>query len=148
MKIFVLVLASSLVYSSHAFTSTAQQTGLKVGTVSRQSTVLSEATTTLDESPTETEEDSSSKEEEIVNTLEFPPPLTKVQRVQRAAKFWSSAIPIVLSYYSKDAELRVKVSYCYCAYHMCMSSYVYFICAYHYVHICIIFVLMNTFLII
>ena len=40
--------------------------------------------------------------------VEFPPPLTKAQRLQRAAKFWSSALPIVLSYYSKDAELRVK----------------------------------------
>ena len=110
MKISALVLFSSLVlYTSHAFTSTTQQTGLKVSTVSRQSTVLSEATTTLDESPTETEV--SLSEEEVTTSLEFPPPLTKVQRVQRAAKFWSSAIPIVLSYYSKDAELRVKVSF-------------------------------------
>ena len=44
-------------------------------------------------------------------TIEFPPPLTKVQRLQRAAKFWSSAIPIVLSYYSKSAELRVKEAF-------------------------------------
>ena len=109
MKIAIaLVFASSLVNASHAFTSTTQQTNLKFGTVSRQSSFLSEATTTLDESPTGTED--SSEEEEVVNNLDFPPPLTKVQRVQRAAKFWSSAIPIVLSYYSKDAELRVKVS--------------------------------------
>ena len=122
MKIAIaLVLASSLVYSSHAFTST-QHTNIKVSTVSRQSTILSEATTTtLDESPTETEEDSSSEEEEVTTSLEFPPPLTKVQRVQRAAKFWSSAIPIVLSYYSKDAELRVKVSFRTCAYNVCIS---------------------------
>ena len=45
------------------------------------------------------------------NDVDFPPPLTGVQRVQRAAQFWSSAIPIVLSYYSKDAELRVKESF-------------------------------------
>jgi aarF domain-containing kinase len=44
-------------------------------------------------------------------SIDFPPPLTKVQRLQRAAKFWSSAIPIVLSYYSKSAELRVKESF-------------------------------------
>lgn len=44
-------------------------------------------------------------------SIEFPPPLTKVQRLQRAAKFWSSAVPIVLSYYSKDAELRVKEAF-------------------------------------
>ena len=110
MKIAIaLVLASSLVYSSHAFTSTTPQTNLKFGTVCRQSSFLNEATTTLDASPTET--DNSSEEEEVTTSLEFPPPLTKVQRVQRAAKFWSSAIPIVLSYYSKDAELRVKVSF-------------------------------------
>ena len=42
------------------------------------------------------------------NDVDFPPPLTGIQRVQQAAQFWSSAIPIVLSYYSKDAELRVK----------------------------------------
>ncbi|KAL3800570.1 hypothetical protein ACHAWO_009814 [Cyclotella atomus] len=44
-------------------------------------------------------------------SVDFPPPLTKVQRLQRAAKFWSSALPIVLSYYSKSAELRVKESF-------------------------------------
>ena len=136
MKILLpaLVLASSSVYTSLAFTSTTQQTNFKFGTVSRQSTILNEATTTLDESPTETEDSSKDKEEEeVVNSLEFPPPLTKVQRVQRAAKFWSSAIPIVLSYYSKDAELRVKVSFGLCAYHMCISyvlSYVHIICSY------------------
>ena len=130
-----LVLTSSLVFASHAFT-TKQTNNPKVNTVSRQSTVLSEATTTLNASPTETEV--SPEEEKVVATLEFPPPLTKVQRVQRAAKFWSSAIPIVLSYYSKDAELRVKVSFfCYCAYHVCISC-VHIICAYQmcisYVH--------------
>ncbi|KAL3801056.1 hypothetical protein HJC23_002349 [Cyclotella cryptica] len=44
-------------------------------------------------------------------SVEFPPPLTTVERLQRAAKFWSSAIPIVLSYYSKSAELRVKEAF-------------------------------------
>ncbi|KAL7486250.1 hypothetical protein ACHAW6_011850 [Cyclotella cf. meneghiniana] len=44
-------------------------------------------------------------------SVEFPPPLTQVERLQRAAKFWSSAIPIVLSYYSKSAELRVKEAF-------------------------------------
>lgn len=51
------------------------------------------------------------QEQEPTTSFEFPPPLTKVQRLQRAAKFWSSAIPIVLSYYSKDAELRVKEAF-------------------------------------
>jgi Predicted unusual protein kinase len=43
-----------------------------------------------------------------VASVEFPPPLSKVDRIKRASKFWSSAIPIVLSYYSKGAELEVK----------------------------------------
>lgn len=46
-----------------------------------------------------------------IPTIEFPPPLTKVENVQRAAKFWSSALPIVLSYYSKSAELQVKEAF-------------------------------------
>jgi len=48
---------------------------------------------------------------ELDTSVEFPPPLTKMERLQRAAQFWSSALPIVLSYYSKDAELRVKESF-------------------------------------
>eukprot|EP01083_Nonionella_stella_P250857 866189_1 len=38
-------------------------------------------------------------------TVDFPPPLSKIDRLKRAATFWSSALPIVLSYYSKSAEL-------------------------------------------
>lgn len=47
----------------------------------------------------------------IKSTVQFPPPLTNVQRLQRAAQFWSSAVPIALSYYSKSAELRVKEAF-------------------------------------
>jgi aarF domain-containing kinase len=43
-----------------------------------------------------------------VASVEFPPPLSKIDRLTRASKFWSSAIPIVLSYYSKGAELEFK----------------------------------------
>ena len=43
-----------------------------------------------------------------ITDVEFPPALTKVQRMSRAATFWSSALPIVLNYYSKSAELQVK----------------------------------------
>eukprot|EP00554_Chaetoceros_debilis_P009926 CAMPEP_0194104704 /NCGR_PEP_ID=MMETSP0150-20130528/5032_1 /TAXON_ID=122233 /ORGANISM="Chaetoceros debilis, Strain MM31A-1" /LENGTH=594 /DNA_ID=CAMNT_0038792341 /DNA_START=162 /DNA_END=1946 /DNA_ORIENTATION=+ len=38
-------------------------------------------------------------------TVDFPPPLSKIDALKRAAEFWSSALPIVLSYYSKSAEL-------------------------------------------
>ncbi len=40
--------------------------------------------------------------------IEFPPPLSKVDRLKRAAKFWSNAIPIVASYYSKTIELQFQ----------------------------------------
>eukprot|EP00985_Skeletonema_marinoi_P019386 scaffold11096_cov114-Skeletonema_marinoi.AAC.1 len=58
-----------------------------------------------------TENSSDDNTEGTKPTIEFPPPLTKVQRLERAAKFWSSAIPIVLSYYSKSAELLVKEAF-------------------------------------
>ena len=61
----------------------------------------------LPDAPTENNNDDISTKA----TVEFPPPLTKVQRLERAAKFWSSAIPIVLSYYSKSAELLVKEAF-------------------------------------
>ncbi|KAL9188984.1 hypothetical protein ACHAXT_011474 [Thalassiosira profunda] len=54
---------------------------------------------------------SADSDDSPATTFEFPPPLTRTQRLQRAAKFWSSALPIVLSYYSKDAELRVKEAF-------------------------------------
>lgn len=51
---------------------------------------------------------SSDANEDVGINVEFPPPLSKVDRLKRAATFWSSAIPIVLSYYSKAAELQVS----------------------------------------
>jgi len=42
----------------------------------------------------------------IESTIDFPPPLTKFQRLQRATKFWTSALPIVFSYYTKEMELQ------------------------------------------
>eukprot|EP00978_Attheya_sp_CCMP212_P048620 scaffold551481_cov63-Attheya_sp.AAC.1 len=41
-------------------------------------------------------------------TVDFPPPLSNLDRVKRAATFWSSAVPIVASYYGKYAEMKVK----------------------------------------
>ncbi len=43
--------------------------------------------------------------------IEFPPPLSKVDRLKRATRFWSTAVPIVLSYYSKSAELRATEAF-------------------------------------
>ena len=41
-------------------------------------------------------------------TITFPPPLSKVDRLKRAAQFWSSALPIVASYYTKSSEVYVR----------------------------------------
>lgn len=46
-----------------------------------------------------------------IPTIEFPPPLSTVDRLKRAGEFWSSAVPIVLSYYSKSAELQLKEAF-------------------------------------
>jgi hypothetical protein len=42
------------------------------------------------------------------SSVEFPPPLTTVERLQRAATFWSVAIPIVANYYGKFAEMKLR----------------------------------------
>lgn len=38
----------------------------------------------------------------------FPPPLSNVGRLKRAATFWSTAIPIVANYYGKFAEMKLR----------------------------------------
>jgi len=62
-----------------------------------------------DQSSSSADNDNDNNNSNVI--VDFPPPLTNVERLQRAAKFWTSAIPIVLSYYSKDAELRVKEAF-------------------------------------
>jgi hypothetical protein len=57
------------------------------------------------------DDDDDSRNNKIVNTIDFPPPLTKFQRLQRATKFWTSALPIVFSYYTKETELRLLESF-------------------------------------
>lgn len=41
-------------------------------------------------------------------TAEFPPPLTQFEKFQRAATFWSTAIPIVANYYGLIGNLRLQ----------------------------------------
>jgi len=48
------------------------------------------------------------KEESEEFEIEFPPPLSKVDRLKRAAKFWSSALPIVGAYYSLSTEIYIR----------------------------------------
>jgi hypothetical protein len=52
-----------------------------------------------------TEKVAMTQEEESV---EFPPPLSTVDRLKRAATFWSVAIPIVANYYGKFAEMKLR----------------------------------------
>ena len=61
---------------------------------------ITTSTTTHTDTPTPQED------EDIV--IEFPPPLSKVDRIKRAATFWSNAIPIVASYYSKTIEMQFQ----------------------------------------
>ena len=39
---------------------------------------------------------------------EFPPPLSNVDRLKRAAKFWSEAIPIVANYYGLIGNIKLQ----------------------------------------
>lgn len=45
---------------------------------------------------------------QTTNDVHFPPPLTKLERIQRAASFWVGTAPIALSYFVKSAELNVR----------------------------------------
>ena len=45
---------------------------------------------------------------QTTNDVHFPPPLTKLERIQRAASFWVGTAPIALSYFAKSAELNVR----------------------------------------
>jgi len=45
---------------------------------------------------------------EAADAIEFPEPLSKVERVKRAATFWSLALPIIASYYGKNTELKLR----------------------------------------
>jgi aarF domain-containing kinase len=40
--------------------------------------------------------------------VEFPPPLSNTQRLQRAATFWSTALPIVASYYGLISRIKLQ----------------------------------------
>ena len=61
---------------------------------------ITTSTTTNTDTPTP-------QEDEDID-IEFPPPLSKVDRIKRAATFWSNAIPIVASYYSKTIEMQFQ----------------------------------------
>jgi hypothetical protein len=41
-------------------------------------------------------------------SVEFPPPLSTLGRIQRAATFWSTAIPIVAQYYGLISKIKLQ----------------------------------------
>lgn len=41
-------------------------------------------------------------------SFEFPPPLSAVDRLKRAATFWSTALPIVASYYGLISSIKMR----------------------------------------
>ena len=42
------------------------------------------------------------------NSVEFPPPLTQLDRLKRAATFWSTAVPIVAQYYGLLSKIKFQ----------------------------------------
>lgn len=42
------------------------------------------------------------------DSVEFPPPLSRVDRLTRAATFWSKAIPIVANYYGLIGNIKLQ----------------------------------------
>lgn len=65
------------------------------------------ATSSSSSSPEEILQPVSSEDGDAVG-VDFPPPLSKVDRLKRAATFWSTAVPIIFSYYGKYAEITLR----------------------------------------
>ena len=47
-------------------------------------------------------------DDDDLDSVEFPPPLSALDRAKRAATFWSTAIPIVANYYGLVGNLKLK----------------------------------------
>ena len=54
------------------------------------------------------ESSTTSTSDDAMDTVEFPPPLSKLDRLQRAATFWSKALPIVANYYGLIGSLKLQ----------------------------------------
>jgi hypothetical protein len=104
-SVALLALSLRSISSSYAFTTHIRHQTLPTPRTPSSSSLAS--STTADEPP-KTAAAAATPPTSVA--VEFPPPLTKAQRLQRAAKFWSSALPIVLSYYSKSAELQLTTT--------------------------------------
>jgi len=49
-----------------------------------------------------------STDNDVESSIVFPPPLSKLDRLKRSAKFWSSTVPIIGSYYTKSVEIQLR----------------------------------------
>jgi hypothetical protein len=47
-------------------------------------------------------------EDEELDSVDFPPPLSTLDRMKRAATFWSTAIPIVANYYGLIGNIKLQ----------------------------------------
>ena len=50
----------------------------------------------------------STTNDDEIDSVEFPPPLSQLDRLQRAAIFWSKALPIVANYYGLIGSLKLQ----------------------------------------
>ena len=57
---------------------------------------------------TDTVDSANDNDKDNDEAVEFPPPLSSVDRLKRAATFWSVAVPIVANYYGKFAEMKLR----------------------------------------
>ena len=89
----VVVAASLGIESVHGFT-TSDLSGLTCKHQALHASVVVDASTTA----IEDSEDS----------VDFPPPLSAVDRLTRAATFWSTAIPIVANYYGLIGSIKLQ----------------------------------------
>lgn len=51
---------------------------------------------------------SKNNREVLAESVEFPAPLTTGQRFLRAATFWSTALPLLFTYYGMDTEIKLR----------------------------------------
>jgi hypothetical protein len=54
------------------------------------------------------EDDDDSENIKSDDLVEFPPPLSRVDRLTRAATFWSKALPIVANYYGLIGNIKLQ----------------------------------------
>ena len=96
------VLSSCLIYNALSFVPPNANT-LQSNKIDIVLTSLS-LSTSSNPSPRLLEEPNDSDADDVT----FPAPLSKVDRLKRAATFWSTAVPIIASYYGKYAEMKIR----------------------------------------